>query len=301
MNPSTPVSEDNFKWTDELVMKIVGEAHRDGFDKKSLGVYDRVQQFKKSKTDTTSSSRIEVIIPKGFMNVAVSIDNCLIADTNDSANWDTIKFPLPIGNWTIHSICNKSVIITNTNPQTKEQEVNTNKEGIAVKPPLGIIPELLWKEKRLEDLEDAIARYIDAKVFVPLSWCTEAYLLKEEIKNREQAKTEKVDKPLDWGILECKTNVGTIHPYSKNECFTHPNPISNCTIHSVRRISDNEVFTVGDEINSDTFKAVVPYKIERFHIAEIGTDKGTLYIQGEYPVTFSFPISWAHLSKISKQ
>ena len=38
---------------------------------------------------------IEVKIPKGFMNCGVSKDNIFFADTNDSSNWDTIKFPLP--------------------------------------------------------------------------------------------------------------------------------------------------------------------------------------------------------------
>ena len=37
---------------------------------------------------------IEIKIPKGFMNWGVSLDNYFTADTNDSANWDTLKFPL---------------------------------------------------------------------------------------------------------------------------------------------------------------------------------------------------------------
>lgn len=38
---------------------------------------------------------IDVKIPKGFMNCGVTLDNHFVADTNDSANWDTLKFPLP--------------------------------------------------------------------------------------------------------------------------------------------------------------------------------------------------------------
>jgi len=41
---------------------------------------------------------IEIRIPKGFMNCDVTIDNNFIADTNDSENWDTLKFPLPRAN-----------------------------------------------------------------------------------------------------------------------------------------------------------------------------------------------------------
>lgn len=36
-----------------------------------------------------------VSIPKGFYNVAVSCTNKLIANTNDSANWSRLAFPLP--------------------------------------------------------------------------------------------------------------------------------------------------------------------------------------------------------------
>lgn len=48
-------------------------------------------------------STITVKLPEGFMNVAVTIDNHLIADTNDSAKWDTLKFPLPSGSWCIYN------------------------------------------------------------------------------------------------------------------------------------------------------------------------------------------------------
>ena len=48
---------------------------------------------------------IKVELPKGFMNVGVSLSNHLIANTNDSSNWDTLRFPLPKPNhkWVIHS------------------------------------------------------------------------------------------------------------------------------------------------------------------------------------------------------
>ena len=38
---------------------------------------------------------IDVEIPIGFMNCGVSTCNNFIADTNNSSNWDTLKFPLP--------------------------------------------------------------------------------------------------------------------------------------------------------------------------------------------------------------
>ena len=55
--------------------------------------------------------KIKVIIPKGFVNVSLTNNNYLVADTNDSANWDMISFPLPKGKWSIFKIAGKEVIL----------------------------------------------------------------------------------------------------------------------------------------------------------------------------------------------
>ncbi len=54
---------------------------------------------------------IEIELPKGYMNVAVTNDNHITSDTNDSSNWDTLKFPLPKGKWNIHSVRGKMVTL----------------------------------------------------------------------------------------------------------------------------------------------------------------------------------------------
>ena len=59
----------------------------------------------------TKVMKIEIELPKGFMNIAVTKDNFLIADTNDSSNWDTLKIPLPEGEWVIHSVFGKVVTL----------------------------------------------------------------------------------------------------------------------------------------------------------------------------------------------
>jgi hypothetical protein len=46
---------------------------------------------------------LNIELPKNFMNVGVTNNNELVADTNNSAEWDTLKFPLPKGKWRIHS------------------------------------------------------------------------------------------------------------------------------------------------------------------------------------------------------
>lgn len=56
------------------------------------------------------------------------------------------------------------------------------------KPPLGIIPEWAWKEQRHKELNDAIHRYIDAGVGVPINWIAEHYALGMEIQMREEEK-----------------------------------------------------------------------------------------------------------------
>ena len=64
--------------------------------------------------EITVLETITVEIPKGFMNTGISTCNHFIADTNNSANWDTIKFPLPKGKWIIQNIKDKMVTLGRT-------------------------------------------------------------------------------------------------------------------------------------------------------------------------------------------
>ena len=54
------------------------------------------------------------------------------------------------------------------------------------KPPLGLIPDFIWKEKRLGDIKDAIKRYTEAKMPVPLKWVAEQYEIEQWIERREE-------------------------------------------------------------------------------------------------------------------
>lgn len=47
---------------------------------------------------------IDLILPKGFMNVGISKDNNLTADNNNSHVWDDLNIPLPCGKWRIYKI-----------------------------------------------------------------------------------------------------------------------------------------------------------------------------------------------------
>ncbi len=54
---------------------------------------------------------ITVRMPKGYMNIGVSTEGRLIADTNDSKNWDTLSFPLPRGTWRIRKVDGQTVTL----------------------------------------------------------------------------------------------------------------------------------------------------------------------------------------------
>ncbi len=68
-------------------------------------------------------NKIEIDLPKGFMNTGVTLDNFLIADTNDSANWKTFKTPLPDGSWSIFKVTGDKVIL-----QEKDHDKQRNKK-----------------------------------------------------------------------------------------------------------------------------------------------------------------------------
>lgn len=50
-----------------------------------------------------------------FFNCGITKDNYLIADTNDSYNWKTLKIQLPIGKWSIYSNPSGNKIILQNN------------------------------------------------------------------------------------------------------------------------------------------------------------------------------------------
>jgi len=57
--------------------------------------------------------QITAKIPLGFINVTVTSNNNLVADTNDSTctYWDSVTIPLPAGNWKVLSVIDRSVTL----------------------------------------------------------------------------------------------------------------------------------------------------------------------------------------------
>ena len=58
--------------------------------KKALHIVSVVRSFLPKFKQT-----LKVEIPKGFYNCGITTCNHFIADTNNSADWKTLKFPLP--------------------------------------------------------------------------------------------------------------------------------------------------------------------------------------------------------------
>ena len=54
------------------------------------------------------------------------------------------------------------------------------------KPPLGLMPEWRHKELRLQEIREAIKRYLDANEPIPVNWIAEEYCLREWLENRKK-------------------------------------------------------------------------------------------------------------------
>lgn len=64
------------------------------------------------------------------------------------------------------------------------------------KPPLGLMPEWRHKELRLQEIREAVQRYLDKGKAVPINWIAEEYDLQGWFKNREEIKEEEPKKEI---------------------------------------------------------------------------------------------------------
>ena len=61
------------------------------------------------------------------------------------------------------------------------------------KPPLGIEPEVVWVERRVAELGEAINRYINAGIEVPAYWVEEYNRHKKNLKEIKKLFTERLN------------------------------------------------------------------------------------------------------------
>lgn len=57
-----------------------------------------------------------------------------------------------------------------------------NKAHRGIKPPLGITPNYIWIEKRIQEIEQGIIRFVMADYEIPEDWKTELKELKERME-----------------------------------------------------------------------------------------------------------------------
>ena len=55
---------------------------------------------------------------------------------------------------------------------------------IMEKPPIGVIPQYLWDERRLKDLFDAMTRFSEAGVAIPPEWPIEYFEIERRLRDR---------------------------------------------------------------------------------------------------------------------
>jgi predicted SnoaL-like aldol condensation-catalyzing enzyme len=121
---------------------------------------------------------------------------------------------------------------------------------------------------------------------------------KDLLEVYKQSKLQFQDKQVGWEIIEFsfKHKNGEILSIGSEPATEYYYEVlkeyPDVKIRSVKRLSDGETFSIGDNIQHDIFPSKVPYKIDGFKVSDIGSDKGTLYFCGEYPVTFKFPSTW---------
>jgi len=59
-----------------------------------------------------SRKQLLFVVPRGYMNFGVTVDNYLIGDRNNSVDMDTIRIPLPEGKWRVWRHIKKEVILS---------------------------------------------------------------------------------------------------------------------------------------------------------------------------------------------
>lgn len=93
------------------------------------------------------------------------------------------KRPSPIERFEIH-IFNKNHIAAYNGAYGTGIGVLRKVEKKLERPPLGLMPKNIWIEKRIEDIAQAIRRYIESSFHVPQEWIDEKEKLRKQLNNQ---------------------------------------------------------------------------------------------------------------------
>lgn len=112
--------------------------------------------------------------------------------------------------------------------------------------------------------DELVLRYVGA-----VMTSNHPYLYKlEDWKKFIQEKQKTVSKE-EYEILKCLNSSGYKHDYANGTGISGKNCIENgCTIKSVRRLVDNEIFSVGDKITGNYFISKEDRYIQEFFIED---------------------------------
>ena len=66
------------------------------------------------------------------------------------------------------------------------------------------------------------------------------------ILNQPITEDKKEEPKPDWEIVACKGGLGVIHEYNPDICLGADTNVIPCHVHSIKRLSDGELFSVGD-------------------------------------------------------
>lgn len=201
----------DFQWDDEKVREFIIFGRRRSVisDQDMLGM--NMKEFKASYTKGRDWEIVQMKGPSGDLHEyypdtekcfsSCKKDGCSIHSvkrlSDDSiwqiddidARWGKIESFVIVNDRYLNAVCNDG----NPKPiyvQLMELKKAPPKKQDSIKPPIGIIPEWLWKERRLKEIREAIKRYVDAKLPVGLDWIVEEYTLREWIEYRNEDKKQ---------------------------------------------------------------------------------------------------------------
>lgn len=144
---------------------------------------DVIEEFKNHKFKPKKDYEILKIKHKGMCDVIDYKDRMIGIEQSDiiSVNRLSDNEIFTIGDYCIHGYIQKLHIVGNTVGAIFEHGgawypvklADLKKEGKLKMHPIGLIPEWLYKEQRLQEIKEAIVRYYQEGVGIPVEWVIE--------------------------------------------------------------------------------------------------------------------------------
>lgn len=198
------MNNDNFVWTDELILEFVRWTTTSSPTFQSR--YADIEQFKQSKTIPKKEKEYEILtmvndklgVHEYDWQCKMSMDGCKIHSIKRLSDGEIISigsngfsYGKPCKILSIQ-ITPNDCLYCNVKFYNGNEQQNVNllsldkiedKADILTKTPLGLMPMQIWREQRLDDINNAINRYIKADMIIPSEWICERETLISWTKN----------------------------------------------------------------------------------------------------------------------